>query len=153
MFERFTKDARRIVTDAVTIARDLGAAGVEAEHLLLAATRGDDPVAGALAAAGLDEDGLSSALVMETERSLAAVGVSADAPAFSPYVEKPRLATSAKSALGGSLRISVERGDKRIGAGHVVLAVLRPSRGTVPRALSLAGVDRDALRDAVAGSL
>jgi ATP-dependent Clp protease ATP-binding subunit ClpA len=130
MFERFTQDARRIVNDAVTIARDLGATSVEAEHLLLAATRGDDQVAAALAAHGLSEDELASALVMETERSLAAVGVSADALTFSPYVEKPRLATSAKSA--------------------VVLAVLRPSRGTVPRALVVAGVDRDVLCDALA---
>jgi len=87
---------------------------------------------------------------METERSLAAVGVTVDGLAFSPFVETPRLATSAKAALEMSLRISLERADRRIGTGHVVLAVLRPERGTVARALACADVDRAALRDSVA---
>ena len=42
MFNRFTKDARAIVRDAVEIAHELGASSVEAEHLLLAAARQDD---------------------------------------------------------------------------------------------------------------
>lgn len=149
MFERFTKDARTVVRDATDVARELGAPSVEAEHLLLAVTRGDSPVADVLRGAGLDYEGLSDALVRETERSLAAVGVSADALAFSPYVEAPKLATSAKAVLEGALRVSVARRDRYIGTAHVVLAALRPDRGTVARALSLAGVDRDELRDAV----
>src|SRR3954470_17735417 len=100
MFERFTKDARRVVSDATDIARGLGAPSVEAEHLLLAASRLDSRL-------GLDHETLLSALELETERSLAAVGVSADALSFSPYVETPRLATSAKVALEQSLRIAV----------------------------------------------
>jgi ATP-dependent Clp protease ATP-binding subunit ClpA len=149
MFERFTKDARRIVNDAVTIATELGATTVEAEHLLLAVTRRDDSVSRALAHCGLSAAELSSALVMETERSLAAVGVSADSLSFSPYVEKPRFAASAKAALEMALRISIERGDRRIAAGHVVLGIFRPDRGTLPRALDMAGLDRKQLRDVV----
>src|SRR3954454_13840140 len=149
VFERFTQDARRIVGDATEIARETGSPAVEAEHLLLAATRHEDPVSRVLRDYGLDYDGLSEALGRETERNLATVGVTADPPAFSPYIEKPRLATSAKAALEQSLRIAVERGDKRIGGEHVVLGVLRPEHGTVPRALVLAGVDRDALRTAL----
>jgi ATP-dependent Clp protease ATP-binding subunit ClpA len=150
MFQRFTNDARRIVKDAVEIARELGATNVEAEHLLLAVTRGDSPAAIAMRLHGLDEDALSSALVMETERSLAAVGVTAGALEFSPFVQEPRFATSAKAALAASLRVSLERSGKGIGPGHVTLAVLRAQRGTVARALSIAGVDRTALRDSVA---
>jgi ATP-dependent Clp protease ATP-binding subunit ClpA len=151
MFERFTKDARAVVKDATGLAHTLGAPTVEAEHLLLAITRGSTPAAITLRAWGLDHDALSTALRLETERSLAAVGVAADVPRFSPYVGSPRLATSAKAALQGALTTAVERADRRIGAGHLVLALLKPHRGTLARALDLAGVDRAALRDAVGG--
>jgi ATP-dependent Clp protease ATP-binding subunit ClpA len=142
MFNKFSGEARMVVTDAVDIARDLGASGVEAEHLLLAVTRGDGPAARAVAAVGLDFDGLCAALVAETTRSLAAVGVSADAVVFTPYVDRPRLATSAKLVLERSLRAAIAEDDKRISTKHVVLGALRAPTGTVPRALECAGVDR-----------
>ncbi|MDA0185295.1 hypothetical protein OJ997_33630 [Solirubrobacter phytolaccae] len=149
MFNRFTKGARGVVEDAVEIARELGASQTEAEHLLLAAARRDDPTAVVLRGHGLDYDGLEAALEAETGRSLAAVGVSAERPRFSPFPNKPRFATSAKSALEGALKAATERSDRHIGSGHVVLGVLRPTRGTVPRALGLAGVDQEELRQAV----
>jgi ATP-dependent Clp protease ATP-binding subunit ClpA len=142
MFNRFTGEARMVVSGAVDIARDLGASNVEAEHLLLAVTRGSGPAARTLAEAGLDFDGLCAALVAETTRSLAAVGVSADAVAFSPFVERPKLATSAKLVLERSLRVAIAEDDKRIGSKHIVLGALRATTGTVPRALQCAHVDR-----------
>ena len=84
MFNRFTQDARWVAHDAPQIARELGDSSVEAEHLLLAIARRDDAAARVLHAAGLDEDAIVSALVAETERSLAAVGVSADVPDVQP---------------------------------------------------------------------
>lgn len=145
MFNRFTKGAGQVVEDAVALARELGASSVEAEHLLLAATRREDPTAVVLRGHGLDYDGLEAALEAETERSLAAVGVTAERPRFTPFPGTPRFSTSAKAALEGALRVATERSDRQIGAGHVVLGVLRPTRGTVPRALGLAGVNRDQL--------
>jgi ATP-dependent Clp protease ATP-binding subunit ClpA len=142
MFNRFTGEARMVVSDAVDIARDLGASNVEAEHLLLAVTRGSGPVARALAEVGLDFDGLCTALVAETARSLAAVGVTADVVAFSPYVDRPKLATSAKLVLERSLRAAIAEDDKRISSKHVVLGALRAPTGTVTRALECADVDR-----------
>jgi ATP-dependent Clp protease ATP-binding subunit ClpA len=142
MPHRFTKEARLVVGDSIQVARDLGAPSVEAEHLLLAVAAGDAPVARVLSAAGLDFDGLAAALVAETTRSLAAVGVTADALAFSPFVERPRLATSAKLALERSLKVAVARNDKHIGSEHITLGALRATTGTVPRALECAGVDR-----------
>jgi ATP-dependent Clp protease ATP-binding subunit ClpA len=142
MLNRFTKEARLVVEDSVRVARDLGAPSVEAEHLLLAVAAGDAPVARVLGDAGLDFDGLAAALVAETTRSLAAVGVSADALHFSPYVERPRLATSAKLVLERALRAAVARSDKHIGSEHITLGALRATTGTVPRALECAGVDR-----------
>ena len=142
MFQRFAADARTIATDATEIARDLGAPMVEAEHLLLAATRLDAPAAQALHAAGLDYDGLLDALGAETARSLAAVGVTASTPAFSPFVRAPRFAASAKLALERSLKVALARKDTSIGVEHVVAAILQAPTGTVPRALECAGVDR-----------
>ena len=149
MFERFTKPARAAVSGAAAIARERGATNVEAEHLLLAVTRGDSAGAHALKLCGLDFDALDAALVAENERSLAAVGVTAGPPEFSPFVESPRLATSAKAALAQALRESIARQDRHIGDLHLALAVLRPERGTVARALAIAGFDREALRTAL----
>jgi ATP-dependent Clp protease ATP-binding subunit ClpA len=149
VFARFTKEARTVVTEATAIARERGALRVEAEHLLLAITRGDSPAAAAMRRDGLDHEALTDALAAETTRSLAAVGITADTPAFSPFVESPRFARSAKAALEQSLRESIRHHDRHIGTLHVALAVLRPDRGTVPRALELAGHDRRLLRDAV----
>jgi ATP-dependent Clp protease ATP-binding subunit ClpA len=142
MLNRFTKEAREVVDGSIRVARDLGAATVEAEHLLLAVAKGDAPAATVMRDAGLDFDGLSAALEAETARSLAAVGITADAPQFSPYVERPRLATSAKLTLERALRAAVARSDKYIGSQHITLGALRATTGTVPRALECAGVDR-----------
>ncbi len=150
MFNRFTKGAGKLVTEAVDLAHELGSTTVEAEHLLLAAVRRDDAAATVLRGHGLDYDRLEAALTAETERSLAAVGVTATTtPHFTRFPSKPRFATSAKVTLEGALKIAAERRDKQISAGHVVLAALRPNRGTVPRALELAGVDRNELGAAI----
>jgi ATP-dependent Clp protease ATP-binding subunit ClpA len=149
MFERFARSARVAVDESTRIARDMGATAVEPEHLLLAVTRSDTPAARALADAGLDEDGLREALVAETTRSLNAVGVTVDAPRFSPFVQAPKLGTAARAMLERSLRVAIARGDKHIGAEHLTLAALQPTHGTVPRALECAGVDRAALISAL----
>ena len=78
-----------------------------------------------------------------------AVGISIgdfDLPPPHPS-SRPRMAAGAKSALEHALRISLERADKRIDGGHILLALLRAEAGTVPRALSEAGVDRRELND------
>jgi ATP-dependent Clp protease ATP-binding subunit ClpA len=145
MFERFAKPAREAATEAAHIARDMGAMTIEAEHLLLAVTTTDTRAARVLRAAGLDEEGLRDALMAETTRSLAAVGVSVDALHFSPFVKTPRFGNSAKLVLERSLKIALARGEKHIGAEHITLAALQPAVGTVPRALECAGVDRASL--------
>ena len=157
MFERFTREARAAVKDAETEARELGSPTIDAEHLLLALTHQDaaTAVGQALAEAGLDHDRVQDALDAERERSLAAVGISIhdfDLPAPRP-ASRPRLAAGAKSALEHALRISLARADKRIDGGHVLLALLRSQVGTVPRALSEAGIDQQELNDLVTAAL
>jgi len=157
MFERFTREARMAVKDAEAEAQARGSTTIEAEHLLLALTRQppDTAVGEALANAGLDHDALEQALDAERERSLAAVGISIgdfDLPAPRPAA-KPRFATNAKSALEHALRISLERADRRIDGGHILLALLRAEAGTIPRALDEAGVGRDELRELTAAAM
>lgn len=154
---RFPREARRVAEGAREVARAQGVATVEAEHLLLAlADRAGGPVADVLAGAGLDGEALLKALDAETARSLAAVGVSRaafDLPAAAPAARAPRWGTSAKLALQRSLRAAVARGDRSIGPGHVLLGVLGAEHGTVPRALRIAGVDRQELADRAEAAL
>jgi ATP-dependent Clp protease ATP-binding subunit ClpA len=156
MFERFTREARRVVVAAEAEARALGSPAIEPEHLLLALTRLDQttPAGEALAGAGLDHDAVLVALDAERERSLMAVGISIgafDLPPARPSA-KPRIAAGTKSALERALRISLARADKRIGSGHILLALLRAEAGTVPRALKAAGVDAAELNDRLAAA-
>jgi ATP-dependent Clp protease ATP-binding subunit ClpA len=150
MFERFTRDARQVVKAAETHAGRLASPTVEAEHLLLALAE-CEPV---LAAAGLDHDGVMAALEAERERSLRAVGISASDFDLPPAaLTRPRFAASSKLALERALRAAAARSDKRIAGGHILLGVLAAEAGTVPRALAIAGVDRQELRDRAAASL
>jgi ATP-dependent Clp protease ATP-binding subunit ClpA len=153
MMNRFAAGARSVVQDATAVARELGSPTVEAEHLLLAVTRASAPAAIVLGDRGLDFGGLQAALEHETERSLAAVGVAAEAGPFSPWVAEPRFATSAKLALERAVRVAAARKDRRIGPTHIALGVLRANVGTVPRALAIAEVDRTALSDALHATL
>ena len=149
MLERFTRPARTVVVAAEGEARALGSPAVEAEHLLLALTLA--PATGSLlGAAGLPHDALRDALASEVERSLEAVGVSLagfDAPALAPTAARLRFGTSAKRALEATMKAAVARGDRRLEAPHLLLGVLAAERGTVPRTLAAAGVERAALAD------
>jgi hypothetical protein len=80
---------------------------------------------------------------------LAAVGIASgdfDLPVTRRGRRKPKLATSAKLALQRGLTIAVNRGERRIHAGHVLYGVLAAEHGRVPRALLIAGTDVDELR-------
>ena len=157
MFERFTREARLVVTAAETEARELGSPTIDAEHLLLALANLDraTTVGGVLAEVGLGRDDVIAALEAERERSLAAVGISIGDFDVSPPrpTTKPRMAAGAKGALEHALRISLVRADKRIESGHILLALLRAEAGTVPRALKEAGIDRTELNDQTAAAL
>jgi D-alanyl-D-alanine carboxypeptidase len=145
------KDVRReVLRAAQEEARALGSASLEAEHLLLALS--DDarsPTGRLLAESGLDRDALRAALERETEHSLAAVGV-ALAEVTPPELGTPsrrpsRLAASSRRALERAALVALARKDRRITGPHLLLGILGAEIGTVPRALALAGVERDVL--------
>ncbi len=150
MFERFTRDARQVVKSAETLASGLGSPTIEAEHLLLALAD-CEPV---LADVGLDHDGVLAALEAERNRSLLAVGITAADFDLPPAPRsRPHIAASTKIALARAVQVAAARSDKRIAGGHILLGLLAAEAGTVPRALEIAGIDRQELRDRAAARL
>jgi ATP-dependent Clp protease ATP-binding subunit ClpA len=155
MFERFTKDARRVVTDSITVATGAGADKVAPEHLLLAvAADADGDGARLLAGYGVTEAALAAALTPATGRAgltedeitaLRAVGIDADEvfrrieEAFGtdalhePSPVRPRrrgrlgspFSPPAKKVLELSLREAIAMRHRAIGSGHILLALLR----------------------------
>jgi ATP-dependent Clp protease ATP-binding subunit ClpA len=151
MFERFTREARAVVTCAVEEADAVGAASVAPEHLLLGvvAAYPDDAPARVLAAAGLDAAAIRDALQRDLVQALAPLGIPAEAvEAVGPAVPTGRhlrFSPPAKTALAQALQSAVQRGDRRIDARHVALGVLRTPAPGLQRVLDGASVQRDAL--------
>ena len=136
-----------VLTRAAHEAREDGSGTVEAAHLLVAVAAEPEPdVRRLLAAAGLDEAGVRRALDREFEHSLAAVGVSPnrfDLPRPSRLPSNPGMGTSARLAVERGVFGAARKKDLR--PAHLLLGLLSAEVGTVPRALALAGVDRQAL--------
>ncbi|MGY1670027.1 Clp protease N-terminal domain-containing protein [Geodermatophilus sp. SYSU D00710] len=148
---RDLRTVRVLLTGAEAEARGAGEATPGPEHLLLAATAlPDGTAAAALARVGVDAARLRGAVEAAHAAALTSVGVGAAAgdaglrgPATGPMRSTPqaqqvfRAAVTAAKAARSPLR-----------GAHVVAAVCDLERGTVVRALSALGVDRDRLRDA-----
>jgi ATP-dependent Clp protease ATP-binding subunit ClpA len=148
VFERFGKDAKRVAARAIDEAMAGGSPTVEAEHLLLALTREQDgPAARALGRHGLDRDDVLAALEAEQRQSLAAVGVELDDfdLARPAAAKAPGWAASSKLALQRAVKAGAAHGPRRIGTAHLLVGVLQAEAGTVPRALALVAVGREAL--------
>jgi D-alanyl-D-alanine carboxypeptidase len=132
-------------------ARKDGARFIEAEHMLLAiaATPGTD--AGSLLIdAGLDYQRLAAALRDEHRQSLAFAGVNplVEGLTEATLLDRPiTFGTSAKAALGRALHARhAQRSHRaRLESIHLLIGILSAELGTVPRALTLADVDRAAL--------
>ena len=135
----------RVLERARDEAAVLGSKNLEAEHLLLALARDEDPVVHeVLAGAGLDRDTLRRALVAQDGAALAGVGVSRAAfgiPSPPRLMGTPGWGNSSKQAIMRG-RAAVGRREGRMQAGHLLLGVLRAEAGTVPRTLAFAGVDQ-----------
>lgn len=156
MFERFTKDARDVVKEAVAQAERAGAPRVDSEHLLLALLdREGSRASFALGALGLTErrEPVRAALERVRRRggltqaetdALAGLGI--DVPEIVARVEEVHGAGAlsggkgggrrsghrpfgrdAKAVLTGALRAATARRDRRIGDEHLLLALtVRP---------------------------
>jgi ATP-dependent Clp protease ATP-binding subunit ClpA len=179
MFERFTDDARAAVVGAQRHAADLDHGWIGTEHLLLgllddrdgraARILGRWAVDGGWVRAevervvgrgepGLDADALATlgidldAVRERVERTFGAGALSGSRRCrrglwrggSMPFTAR------AKKALELSLREAVAMGDSFIGAEHVLLGLAREGDGVAARILRSRGVDRAAVRAALA---
>jgi ATP-dependent Clp protease ATP-binding subunit ClpA len=132
-------------------ARRDGAKFIEAEHMLLAlASDTDSDVGRLLNDAGLDHEHLDAALREERRRTLAFAGMSVpdnDQVEVTGLDGAPSFGTSAKMAVRRALIGSRhDRGRRgRLRGTDLLAGILEADFGTVPRALAIAGIDREAL--------
>lgn len=173
MFERFTKGARAVVSDAVEQAGALGHEFVGTQHLLLGLL---SPDAGAgyqvLHDAGLQADRVSEvvqrrtpgegALTQEDAESLRTVGIDLfvvlerlaesfgpDAvPHAQPRRTRARLSPPAKKTLQLALREAIWLKSGAIGSEHILLGLLRCEDNDINALLAEVGVKSDDLRKA-----
>jgi ATP-dependent Clp protease ATP-binding subunit ClpA len=132
MFERFTDDARIVVTDALEEARGMRHGHVGTEHLLVALA--DEPE---IVALGLNRE-RARAEVVKT------VGLGeTEADGQLP------LTPAAKQALEDALGEAMRLGHRQIQRGHLLLAVLRQRDGVARRILLYAKVSPNEFREAI----
>jgi D-alanyl-D-alanine carboxypeptidase len=149
----FGAAASRAFHAAHAEARRRGRDSVGAEHLLLAlADERDTACWRFLNSAGLSREVLDDALDRESTRSLAYAKV---APLGAGVVASPaqhrgpvRLGASARSAIQAGMKASA-RGHRPRRAEDLLIGILSARLGTVPRALAIAGVDRESLLSAL----
>lgn len=152
MFERFTKSARRVVRDAVTVA---DGAPVDTRHLLAALVAARESRAarvleqlgvagGGLAElmSALDEVDRRGGLSVADVDALAGLGIDVDevidavernwgTRALAPQRRgrtgwmEPKLGTASKRVLEEALRAAVDIGDKQLDDGHLLLGLLK----------------------------
>jgi ATP-dependent Clp protease ATP-binding subunit ClpA len=158
MFERFTRQARSVVTAAVASAGDQGAERIGAEHLLLGivAAAEPNPAAAVLEDVGVTRQALEAVIATEDQdaRLLAKLGIDLDE--VKQRVERSfgegswarrsgrqghiPFTPDAKKALELSLRHALALKSRTIEAGHILLGVL-DSGVTVRDTLHAVGVE------------
>jgi ATP-dependent Clp protease ATP-binding subunit ClpA len=162
MFERFTSQARAVVTVAVSEAQRRRDRHVGTEHVLLGAIATDDPLAGpVIADAGMDLQRARAALDAGDLDALSAVGVEIrelprpepDPPARGPFGRFRRpsghlpFTGGAKHTLERALRHALQRGDRHIGVEHILLALTDcPPRDPAHQLLAALHADPAAVR-------
>jgi ATP-dependent Clp protease ATP-binding subunit ClpA len=141
-FERFTDQARQVIVDAQTQARDLRHNYIGTEHLLLGVlAREDREPAGILRAQGVDLDAARACLATIVPAGEGAV------------VGQIPFTPRAKKTLELSLRESLSSGSGRVLPHHLLLGLLSEGEGVASQILRSLGVDLNYLRAAVVQSL
>src|SRR5258708_2409906 len=138
MFERFTDQARQVVTLAQEEARMLKHNRIGTEHILLGLIQVDDGVA----AESLESLGISLAAVREQVEEIIGPGRWA-APVNIPY------APQAKKVLDMSLREALALGHHTIGTEHILLGLIREGESPAAQVLATLGADLSRVRQQV----
>ena len=143
-FERFTKEARRIVTLAQSEAKELGHEYIGTEHLLLGLLRVEDSLgARALADFGITLD--------ETRDDVKGVIGEGDGPKPLQRRRGPQMPFTprSKKVLELSLRMARKLKDNFIGSEHILLALVQEGEGVAAQILRERGVKEKELRRCV----
>ncbi len=153
MAETNMTNLRTLIALATVEAQHLHSRNVEAEHLLLAlSSRPKSPAGSALAEQGLTYIAIQAALTQEQHSSLRAAGVQPVADArlqSTPRRRRPGWGASAKQALQRASQLGKKLKHRKMEELDLLLGVLSADLGTVPRALTIAGIDRPQLIKAV----
>ena len=144
MFDRYNEEARNVVVLAQEEARALRHSYIGAEHLLLALLRLPREAAVAPVLAGL---GLAVGDVRERLQSLVPAGHDPP-PAQLPFTP------GTKRVLEIALREALSRGDRHVGAEHLLLAIARADEdGVAMRLLQAFEITPDQIRAAAATTI
>jgi ATP-dependent Clp protease ATP-binding subunit ClpC len=138
MFERFTDQARQVVTLARAEARALDHGYIGTEHILLGLIREGESIA----ASALESLGISLQAVRAQVEEITGRGekpVSAKVP-FTPR---------AKKVLELSLREALQLGHNYIGPEHILLGLIREGEGAATRVLVRLGAELRQVRNQV----
>jgi ATP-dependent Clp protease ATP-binding subunit ClpC len=157
IFNRFARETRGCVVAAVEEARMLGHDSIGDEDLLLGILRADEGVAAeALSTFGVTLEGVRDESEGMLSDALSSVGISLKevrreaGDAFDMSIPEDRripFSPRAKKALERALREAVRLRQKRLGAEHVLLGILRNEDGTAVRILARLGVSPEMLEE------
>ena len=173
MFERFTKEARRVVEGAVVSAEAQDADEVRPEHLFRALLSEHGPAVQVLTGLGVGVERLYAELDQRRGRyvgglgdddaeALASIGIDLEevlrsidepTPARGRRRRHRKFAKASKKVLECSLREAIDLGHGYIGTDHLLLGLARGGDPLVVDTLTAAGVTPLALRAAVADAV
>jgi ATP-dependent Clp protease ATP-binding subunit ClpA len=150
VFERFTKDARLVVTHAIEEAESRGDTRIGTEHLLIGVARSRS-----IEDAMPDVESLRAELDRMDRDALASVGldpglIELAGPARHTRTAHIPFTSGAKDILKGALRAALDLGHRHIGVEHLAIALTAidgPDRAT--GMLQGLDLDPDALRAAL----
>jgi hypothetical protein len=143
-FERFTKDARRVVTLAQREAKKLGHDWVGTEHLLL----GVLAVEGSIGARALADFEVTVDDVREDVNQIIGEAEEPERPRRKRGPQMP-FTPGSKKALELSLRVARKLKDNFIGSEHILLALVEEGEGVAAEILAKRGIEEKALRRCV----
>ena len=137
-----TSEARAAVQLAREEAARLGATVVGSEHLVIGLLRLETRASDALRGEGISLDGPRTA----AQPTL----VDVRPPPRERREEAGELSDYARATFERSLHVALARGDRHLGADHLLLAALADAQGGAARTLAELGVDPAAIRGRIA---
>jgi AraC-like DNA-binding protein len=143
-FERFTKEARRVVTVAQKEAKALEHDYIGTEHLLLGVLRVEGVGAQALADFGVSFEDVHADI-----RRIIGEGEPEEQPRRGRRGPSMPFTPRSKKVLELSLRVARKLKDNYIGSEHIVLALVREGEGIAAQILRERGVEEKELRRCV----